>query len=198
MMCLAAIWLGFTSAALAAYDFPLDSESIREAYFLGRRNDEKTIKCLASYFKRLPLPEKGPHISEISLYTPYAQIVLNSSRNAGSPGVSPPLSWSTIGGTGICDRRVYPELKEFRRAAGGLLRERRADVRRQKENFRLSDLRESGVGPPISWPSTTARQALPTSRANAEAFRPASPIIAIFLPELLAALSREKTVLVRN
>jgi hypothetical protein len=113
-------------------------------------------------------------------------------------GVSPPLSWSTIGGTGICDRRVYPELKEFRRAAGGLLRERRADVRRQKENFRLSDLRESGVGPPISWPSTTARQALPTSRANAEAFRPASPIIAIFLPELLAALSREKTVLVRN
>jgi hypothetical protein len=85
MMCLAAIWLGFTSAALAAYDFPLDSESIREAYFLGRCNDEKTIKCLASYFKRLPLPEKGPHISEISLYTPYAQIVLNSSRNAGSP-----------------------------------------------------------------------------------------------------------------
>jgi hypothetical protein len=83
MMCLAAIWLGFTSAALSAYDFPLDSESIREAYFLGRRDDEKTIKFLASYIKRLPLPEKGPHISEISLYTPYAQIVLNSSRNAG-------------------------------------------------------------------------------------------------------------------
>jgi hypothetical protein len=81
-MCLAAIWLGFASAASAAYDLPLDSESIREAYFLGRRNDEKTIKFLASYIKRLPSPEKGPHISEISLYTPYAQIVLNSSRNA--------------------------------------------------------------------------------------------------------------------
>jgi hypothetical protein len=66
------------------------------------------------------------------------------------------------------------------------------------ENFHMSDLCESGVGPPISSPSTTARQALPTSRANAETFRPASPIIAIFLPELLAALSPEKTVLVRN
>lgn len=79
--CVAATWLGFAPASLA-YDFPLGSESIREAYFLGRRNDEKTIKFLASYIKRLPLPEKGPYISEISLYTPYAQIVLNSWRNA--------------------------------------------------------------------------------------------------------------------
>jgi hypothetical protein len=66
------------------------------------------------------------------------------------------------------------------------------------ENLRLSDLRESGVGLPISWPSTRASQALPTFRANAETFRPGSPVIAIFLPELLATLSPEKTVLVRN
>ena len=66
------------------------------------------------------------------------------------------------------------------------------------EHFHLSDLGETGVGPPISWPSATARKALPTSRANAETFRPASPIIAIFLPELPAALSPENTVLVRN
>jgi hypothetical protein len=79
--CLTAISLGFAPVAIP-YDFRLGSESIREAYFLGRRNDEKTIKFLASYIKRLPLPEKGPHISEISLYTPYAQIVLNSWRNA--------------------------------------------------------------------------------------------------------------------
>jgi len=79
--CFAAVWLGLAPTAIA-YDFPLSSESIRDAYFLGRRNDEKTAKFLAGYIKRLPLPEKGPHISEISLYTPYAQIVMDSWRNA--------------------------------------------------------------------------------------------------------------------
>lgn len=64
-----------------AYEYPLTSRAIREAYFLGQRHDEKATNFLAQYIKRPPLPEQGPHISEISLYTPYAQVVLSSWRN---------------------------------------------------------------------------------------------------------------------
>ncbi len=60
---------------LRAYERPLDSRSIREAYFLGQRNDEKTARFLAEYVKRLPVPKSGPHVAEIQLLTPYAQVV---------------------------------------------------------------------------------------------------------------------------
>lgn len=72
-------WLltaAFLSALTAlAYEVPLDPHSIREAYFLGQRNDEKMARFLDTYVKRLPPPEKGPYISEIQLLTPYAQVV---------------------------------------------------------------------------------------------------------------------------
>lgn len=60
---------------VVAYEVPLDSRAVREAYFLGQRNDETRAKFLESYRKRFPLPEKGPHISEVELLTPYAQVV---------------------------------------------------------------------------------------------------------------------------
>jgi hypothetical protein len=70
-----------TSFQACAYDTQLDSETIREAYFLGRKSDQQTIGFLKPYFKSLPMPERGPYISQIALYTPYAQIVLNSWRH---------------------------------------------------------------------------------------------------------------------
>jgi hypothetical protein len=66
------------SPAAYSYDAPLDSHSVRDAYFLGQRNDEKTALFLAQYERVLPLPEKGPHVAEIELRTPYAQIVAGS------------------------------------------------------------------------------------------------------------------------
>lgn len=78
---LSVLLLSFLVATcLYAYDHPLSANAIREAYFLGQRSDEKTASFLAQYIKRLPTPERGPHISEISLYTPYAQVVLASWR----------------------------------------------------------------------------------------------------------------------
>jgi hypothetical protein len=73
----AAAFTGFfaISHALVAYEMPLEPHSIREAYFLGQRNDEKMAKVLELYTRHLPLPEKGPYISEIKLLTPYAQVV---------------------------------------------------------------------------------------------------------------------------
>ncbi len=68
--------------AANAYEHPLDSTSIREAYFLGQRSDEKTAKFLAQYVKRLPLPKRGPHVAEIEFRTPYAQVVLRSRQHS--------------------------------------------------------------------------------------------------------------------
>jgi hypothetical protein len=72
------------SLAALAYEVPLDSHSIREAYFLGQRNDEKMSRFLDAYVKHLPLPRKGPYVSEVRLLTPYAQVVdLSRQRTTG-------------------------------------------------------------------------------------------------------------------
>ena len=57
------------------FQSPLSDEAIRDAYFLGQRNDESTANLFASYLKTLPPPKSGPYISEVELYTPYSQLV---------------------------------------------------------------------------------------------------------------------------
>ncbi len=75
------VWLSFLILApmmegpAGAYDQPLSSTMIREAYFLGSGNDEKTSDFLVKYAQRLPTPKKGAHIAEIEIQTPYAQVV---------------------------------------------------------------------------------------------------------------------------
>ena len=61
--------------ASPAYERPLSSESIREAYFFGRRRDEKLAAFLTQYVKRLPPPKTGPYVAEVEVRTPYQQAV---------------------------------------------------------------------------------------------------------------------------
>jgi hypothetical protein len=74
--------LGFALALppLLAYDTDLSDTAVREAYFLGQRNDEKTRSFFEPYTRHLPPPKSGPYISEIHLLTPLAQVVKVSSR----------------------------------------------------------------------------------------------------------------------
>jgi hypothetical protein len=70
----------FLCAALLApssfsFDSPLSEEAVREAYFLGQRNDDKTGEFFAKYTHLLPVPDEGPQISSIQFLTPYANIV---------------------------------------------------------------------------------------------------------------------------
>jgi len=67
---------------LPAVEFPLSDIAVRDAYFLGERNDQKTLEFLKLYTRTFPLPDKGPYISEIHLLTPYAQVVSDSSRHS--------------------------------------------------------------------------------------------------------------------
>jgi len=64
-----------------AYDYPLSPNAIREAYFLGQRRDDKTAQFLGKYVKHPALPDEGPYVSEISVLTPYAQVVFGSWRS---------------------------------------------------------------------------------------------------------------------
>ena len=68
---------------LLAYDTDLSDTAVREAYFLGQRNDDKTRAFFEPYTKHLSLPKSGPYISEMHLLTPLAQIVKVSSRTTG-------------------------------------------------------------------------------------------------------------------
>jgi hypothetical protein len=65
-----------------AFEMPLTDRAVREAYFLGQRNDQKTVEFLNLYARLLPLPDKGPYVSEIHLLTPCAQVVSVSSRHS--------------------------------------------------------------------------------------------------------------------
>jgi hypothetical protein len=73
------------SAPLAAYQQPLSSTDIRNAYFLGSENDERTAEFLSPYARLLPVPKSGPSISKIEVRTPYAQVV---ERTMALPGYS--------------------------------------------------------------------------------------------------------------
>ena len=66
---------------LYAYDHPLSADAIREAYFLGQRSDQSVKDFLDQYTKHPSMPEQGPYISGIGLFTPYEEVVLRSWRN---------------------------------------------------------------------------------------------------------------------
>ena len=74
--------LGLALPPLLAFDTDLSDTAVREAYFLGQRNDEKTRAFFEPYTRHLLLPKSGPYISEIHLLTPLAQVVQVSSRTA--------------------------------------------------------------------------------------------------------------------
>jgi hypothetical protein len=73
--------LAFVAPVFAfTYTYPLSSTDIRDAYFIGRRKDEITANFLAKYSRHLDKPASGPYISDISIDTPFTQIVAYSSQ----------------------------------------------------------------------------------------------------------------------
>jgi hypothetical protein len=70
--------------SLFSFDTPLSDEALREAYFLGQRHDESLVRFFDRYSRHFPIPKIGPHISSISLLTPYAEFVDSSSHHVGA------------------------------------------------------------------------------------------------------------------
>ena len=110
--------------AAPAFEVSLDSHSIRDAYFLGQRNDEKMAQFLDTYVKRPPLPEKGPYISEIRILTPYAQIVdISRARTEGYSAQQAEMEYRSRGDLiTVCVRIEFTTaygVAEIRRSAHG-------------------------------------------------------------------------------
>jgi hypothetical protein len=72
---LAIICLLLVANPAFGYKCALSSQSIREAYFLGRKNDAATAEFMRQYVHHLPVPRTGAYIAEIRLETPYAEVV---------------------------------------------------------------------------------------------------------------------------
>jgi hypothetical protein len=59
----------------AAYEVPLTPAALHEAYILGQRNDQATANFLNPYMKQITDTSQAPHIAEIEILTPFAQVV---------------------------------------------------------------------------------------------------------------------------
>ena len=79
--CLIAFLLCIADCATsAAYDAPLTSQALHEAYILGQRNDQSTANFLSPYVKQITEGSQAPRIAEIEILTPFAQVVDLSRR----------------------------------------------------------------------------------------------------------------------
>jgi hypothetical protein len=88
--CLAAALLTLPVPSFA-FETPLSDTAVREAYFLGQRHDDRLARFLDKYTKHLPPPKRGPHISAVTFYTPFALVVQDSSEH--STGYSAQQAW---------------------------------------------------------------------------------------------------------
>jgi hypothetical protein len=77
-----------------AYQYPLSSSDIRNAYLLGYAKDQNTTSFFAPYARQFPMPESGPHIATTTLKTPYGQLVElgQSALNADVQGAEEELA----------------------------------------------------------------------------------------------------------
>ena len=97
-----------------AYQYPLSSSDIRNAYLLGYAKDQNTTSFFAQYVTQLPMPETGPHVATIALKTPYAQVVElgQSAVNADVQGAEEELAntkFPLLVSVGIDLTPTYPD-----------------------------------------------------------------------------------------
>jgi len=69
-----------TSTTSGAYEVPLTPAAIHDAFILGQRNDQATAQFLTPYVKQITDNSQAPHIAEIQILTPFAQVVDLSRR----------------------------------------------------------------------------------------------------------------------
>ena len=64
-----------------AYEVPLTPTALHDAFILGQRNDSATAAFLNPYVKQITENAYEPHIAEIQILTPFAQVVDLSRRS---------------------------------------------------------------------------------------------------------------------
>src|SRR5579871_4388966 len=87
--CIAVTALFLAAPGAQAYESTLSAAALHDAYVLGQRNDQTTAEFLDPYVKQTAGAAEGgtPHLSEIEVLTPFAQVV-DESRQKLSVGLS--------------------------------------------------------------------------------------------------------------
>jgi hypothetical protein len=71
-----------TAVPALALLYPLSTTAVRDAYFIGNKNNQQTQDFLAQYKHDFPKPETGPYVHDISISTPFTQVVRLSQTDA--------------------------------------------------------------------------------------------------------------------
>lgn len=74
-LALITLFLASLATAALAFDNPLSTSAIREAYFLATGNPDKRAEFFDKYTYHPPTPKSGPAISSIQVQTPFAAVV---------------------------------------------------------------------------------------------------------------------------
>jgi hypothetical protein len=80
-LCALAI-ISSSASRLCAYELPLTPAALHDAWTLGQRNDQATGEFLTPYAKQvIEGPPSAPHVAEIEVLTPFAQVVDECRQN---------------------------------------------------------------------------------------------------------------------
>jgi hypothetical protein len=82
LVTVALILCSIATQSVSAFIYPLQPESVSEAYFFGRSTDRaKVLEFLGQYTRRIQPQRGGPNVGYFELRTPYEQVVLRSWEN---------------------------------------------------------------------------------------------------------------------
>ncbi len=74
VLLVSALSVSALSIPALAYQYPLSSTDIRDAYFMGRSKSDSSSTFLAQYVRNLDKPASGPFVSKISISTPFTAV----------------------------------------------------------------------------------------------------------------------------
>jgi hypothetical protein len=90
-----------------AFEYPLSSEMIREAYFLATEETDRSAPVFSRYIRTFPPPEKGPHVAAIEFQTPFI-VVADAIALNGPNYRAPDAAKDFLGKPEIC--RVHVQV----------------------------------------------------------------------------------------
>jgi len=132
-ICFLAI-LTFGTVAVA-YDFPLSSQAVREAYFFGQSSDRgKVAKFLGEYVRTFPSDKSNPSVGRIELRTPYQRVVKQSwDRQSNYSAQQAEADYAAQ--SSVVEVRVYLGFDNSEPSAADLYSDSEGHIRDHREDF---------------------------------------------------------------
>lgn len=96
----------FAVQPILAFQSPLSPESIRDAYFLGKEESDRSATVFAKYTRAFPPAESGPNVATIQFETPYLVIADQISQNQAGY-LAPDAEKEFLGKPEFCRARVF-------------------------------------------------------------------------------------------